>query len=123
MSGFSEIVAPLHKLMQKGTNFIWHSTCEESFKKIKQQLVTSPVLAFPNKEGQFVLYTDASNVGIGAILAQRGASGDEKVTSFASKGFSSAEKNWTTTEKEAFAIVWALQYSHAYVYGDKVIIY
>ena len=123
VSGFSEIVAPLHKLMQKGTNFIWHSTCEEAFKKIKQQLVTSPVLAFPNEEGQFVLYTDASNVGIGAILAQRGPSGDERVISFASKGFSSAEKNWTTTEKEAFAIVWALQYFHAYVYGVKVIIY
>ena len=123
VSGFSEIVAPLHKLMQKDAKFIWNFHCEEAFQKLKEQLTTSPVLAFPNREGQFVLYTDASNVGIGAVLAQRSPDGGERVISYASKGFCSAEKNWTTTEKEAFAIVWALQYFHAYLYGVKVIVY
>ena len=66
---------------------------------------------------------DASNVGIGAVLAQRSPDGEERVISYASKGFCSAEKNWTTTVKEVFAIVWALQYFHAYLYGVKVIVY
>ena len=123
VSGFSEIVAPLHKLMQKDAKFIWNFHCDDAFQKLKEQLRTSPVLAFPNLEGQFVLYTDASNVGIGTVLAQRSPVGEERVISYASKGFCSAEKNWTTTEKEAFAIVWALQYFHAYLYGVKVIVY
>ena len=67
----------------------------------------------------YVLYTDVSDVGIGAVLCQKTDDGDEKVISFASKAFSGAEKNWTTTEKEAYAVVWALQYFHPYVYGRK----
>ena len=47
----------------------------------------------------------------------------KRVISYASKAFSGAEKNWTTTEKEAYAVVWALQYFHPYVYGRKVMIY
>ena len=70
-----------------------------------------------------MLYTDASDIGVGAVLAQRDANGEEKVISYASKGFSSSEKNWAVTEKEAFAVVWAPQYFHAYVYGVKIIVY
>ena len=69
------------------------------------------------------MYTDASDGGIGAVLCQKVDDGDEKVISFASKAFSGAEKNWTTTEKEAYAVVWALQYFHPCVYGRKVTIY
>ena len=55
----------------------------------------------------YVLHTDASDVGIGAVLCQKADDGDEKVISFASKAFSGSEKNWTTTKKEAYAVVWA----------------
>ena len=94
-----------------------------SFEKLKEQLASAPVLAFPMLNEDYVLYTDASDVGIGAVLCQKADDGDEKVISFASKAFSGAEKNWTTTEKEAYAVVWALQYFHPYVYGRKVTIY
>ena len=67
ISGFNKIVTPLHKLMQKDAKFVWNFHCEDAFQTLKEQLTTSPVLAFPNREGQFVLYTDASNVGIGAV--------------------------------------------------------
>ena len=58
------------------------------------------------------MYTDTSDVGIGAGLTQIGGSGTERVISFASKAFSRAEKTWTTTEKEPSAVVWALQHFH-----------
>ena len=82
--------------------------------------MSGPVLAFPDLNRAFILYTDASNVGIGAVLAQSFEQEDEKVISFVSKAFPSTEKNWTATEKEAFAVVWALQYFHPYVYGVKI---
>ena len=113
----------MNKLLQKNVAFNWTNECETAFQTLKTQLATGPVLAFPTVHGQFVLYTDASDIGVGAVLAQRDANGEEKVISYASKGFSSSEKNWAVTEKEAFAVVWALQYFHAYVYGVKIIVY
>ncbi len=123
IAGFTEIVSPLNKLTQKNMKFVWDTQCEKAFNDLKEQLISSPVLAFPHENGEFVLYTDASDIGVGAVLAQKCEQGDEKVISFASKAFSSAEKNWTTTEKEAFAVVWALQYFHPYIYGTKVTIF
>ena len=69
------------------------------------------------------MYTDASDAGVGAILSQEDDNGEEFVISFASKAFSGAEKRSTTMEKEAFAVVWGLQYFHAYVYGQKVVVF
>ena len=77
-------------------------------------------MAFPDFNGDYILYCDASDVGVGAVLIQKDENEEEKVVSFASKAFSRAEKNWTTTEKEAFAVVWALQYFHPYVYEEKL---
>ena len=123
ISGFSDIAGPLHRLTHKGARFDWDNNCQKAFEQLKEQLLSAPVLAFPDLNGDYILYTDASDVGIGAVLTQKDENEEEKVVSFASKAFSGAEKNWTTTEKEAFAVVWALQYFHPYVYGRKVIIF
>ena len=114
--GFSDIANPLNRLTQKDDPFCWIERCDNAFEKLKEQLASAPVLVFPMLNEDYVLYTDASEVGIGAVLCQETDDGDEKVISFASKAFSGAEKNWTTTEKEAYAVVWALQYFHPYVY-------
>ena len=123
ISGFSDIATPLNRLTQKDVPFVWDKNCETAFQTLKEQLVSSPVLAFPETDGDYILYTDASNIGVGAVLAQEDGEGRERVISYASKAFSGSEKNWTTTEKEAYAVVWALQYFHPYVYGRKVVIY
>ena len=122
-SGFSDIATPLNRLTQKDVPFVWDKNCETTFQTLKEQLVSSPVLAFPETDGDYILYTDASNNGVGAVLAQEDGEGRERVISYASKAFSGSEKSWTTTEKEAYAVVWALQYFHPYVYGRKVVIY
>ena len=105
------------------TEFVWTNKCKAAFQTLKTQLATAPILAFPTVYEQFVLYTDASDISVGAVLAQRDANGDEKIISYASKGFSSSEKHWAVTEKEAFAVVWPLPYFHAYVYGVMIIVY
>ncbi|CAB4038014.1 Retrovirus-related Pol poly from transposon [Paramuricea clavata] len=123
ISGFSDIAGPLHRLTQKGVRFDWDKNRQQAFEQLKEQLISAPFFAFPDLNGDYILYTDASDVGIGAVLTQKDENEEEKVVSFTSKAFSGAEKNWTTTEKEAFAVVWALQYFHPYVYGRKVTIY
>ena len=120
ISGFSDIAHPLNHLLQKNVTFCWDRKCQTAFESIKEQLISSPILGFPDRDRDYSVYTDASDVGVGAVLTQTDDSGTERVISFASKAFSGAEKNWTTTEKEAFAVVWALQHFHPYVYGRKV---
>ena len=120
ISGFSDIAHPLNHLLQKNVKFYWDQKCRNAFESIKEQLISSPILGFPDTDRDYSVYTDASDVGIGAVLAQVDDNGEERVISFASKAFSGAEKNWTATEKEAFAVVWALQHFHPYVYGRKV---
>ena len=111
---------PLNRLLQKDVKFIWDQGCQDAFKSLKEQLITSPILGFPDTNRNYTLYTDASDIGIGAVLTQNNENGTERVISYASKAFSGAEKNWSTTEKEAFAIVWSLQYFHPYVYGRQI---
>ena len=123
ISGFSDIACPLNRLTQKDVKFEWTKECDTAFLTLKEQLVLSPILAFPMPDSDYILYTGASDVGVGAVLAQEDGEGEERVISYALKAFSGSEKNWTTTEKEAYAVVWELQYFHPYMYGRKVVIY
>ena len=70
--GFAKVAAPLHALTKKDVPFNWTPQCDEAFSKLKNLLVTAPVLAYPhfgaNKE--FILETDASGLGLGAVLSQ-----------------------------------------------------
>ena len=67
---FTTIAKPLHKLAERSAAFNWTRECKRSFLQLKEKLTSSPVLAFPNFNRTFVLDTDASNTGIGAVLSQ-----------------------------------------------------
>ena len=80
---FVNIAAPLHQLTEKGTMYSWTPECDASFNALKKQLTQAPILAYPkfgSGAGQFVLATDASNTGIGAVLEQEG-----RVVAYASR--------------------------------------
>ena len=65
ISGFSDIASPLNRLTQKDMPFVCDENCEtDAFQTIKEQLMSSPVLAFPEPDGDYILYTDASGVGV-----------------------------------------------------------
>ena len=86
----------------------WTPAREKAFQAIKTAISTAPVMARPDMQKSFILYTDASQVRVGAILVQKNDKGFEHPIYFASKSLSSAEKNWSATELEAWAVVWAI---------------
>ena len=80
VEGFSKIAVPLIELTRKSMRFSWSDRCEASFQELKQRLITAPVLSLPRENGKFVVYCDASKMGLGCVLMQEG-----KVIAYASR--------------------------------------
>ena len=117
---FALIAAPLHQLTKKGQSFVWTAGCQEAFDKLKEHLVTAPILAYPNATDNFVLDTDASSCSIGGVLSQV-QSGQEHVIAYFSRSLSSAERNYCVTRKELLGIVDSMKHFHHYLYGKHFV--
>ncbi|XP_073133868.1 uncharacterized protein [Henckelia pumila] len=111
---FSKIALPLTSLTQKGVKFVWSDQCEKSFAELKERLMSAPVLAIPEGTGRFVVYTDASKSGLGAVLMQ-----DNKVIAYASRQLKVHERNYPTHDLELAAVVFALKLWRHYLYGER----
>ena len=72
VEGFSKIAVPLTELTRKSMRFSWSDRCEASFQELKQRLITAPVLSLPTENDKFVVYCDASKIGLGCVLMQEG---------------------------------------------------
>ena len=126
---YAQIVAPLEKLCRiiwnkkkkKVTEIEWNGECEESFKKLKTALTQAPVLAYPTKEGQFILDTDASHDCMGSVLSQV-QNGQEKVIAYASKKFSQSQRQYCITRKELLAVHHFVHYFKHYLLGRRFIV-
>ena len=99
VKGFAAIAAPLHALTRKDSVFHWSEDCQSAFDRLKTQLTTSPITAFPDFSQAFRLYTDASTAGLGAILAQVRES-KERIICCASRALNQAEKSYPATKLE-----------------------
>nr|GFB93505.1 putative reverse transcriptase domain-containing protein [Tanacetum cinerariifolium] len=104
IEGFLKIAKPMTKLTQKKVKFEWGDKQEAAFQLLKQKLCSAPILALPEGSKDFIVYGDASNKGLGAVLMQR-----EKVISYASRQLKIHEKNYTTHDLELGAVVFALK--------------
>jgi len=111
---FSKIAMPLTQLTKKGQAFVWIEKCENSFQELKKRLTTSPVLALPDPTGHFVIFFDASKMGLGCVLIQ-----DRRVVAYSSRQLRTHEKDYPTHDLELAAIVFALKIWRHYVYGGK----
>jgi len=121
IKGFSIIAGPLYTLMGKDAVFQWMPECQDAFDELKERLTNEPVLALPEDGGTYILDTDASNYGLGAVLSQQQADG-EKVITYASRTMMPAEKKYETTRKELLAIVTGLKHFRQYLLGRHIII-
>ena len=116
---FSVIASPLTDLLKKNVPFLWSPECEEAFQHIKGLLVSKPVLAAPSFDLPFKLAVDASDVGIGAVLLQEDKQGIDHPVSYFSKKFNHNQRKYSTIEKEALAMLSALQHYEVYVGGSS----
>ena len=85
--------------MKKNAKFVWEESHENAFRTLKQRLMSKTILQYPDFSREFILTTDASNEGAGAVLS-RGVIGKDLPVAFASRSFNKAEKNYSTVEKE-----------------------
>nr|XP_022906843.1 uncharacterized protein LOC111418530 [Onthophagus taurus] len=113
---FSTIIAPLSNLLRKNQKFIWSEACEKSWTQVKENLITAPVLSCPDFREEFSMQTDASDYGLGAVLSQV-IEGEERVIAYLSRSLTLQERNFSTTEKECLAVLWAIEKLRPYVEG------
>lgn len=111
------ITEPLRNLTRKDTHFTWDSGQKAAFAELKEQLSSDIVLGYYNVHDRTQVYADASPVGLGAVLIQFNKDGIPRVISYASKSLSDTEKRYCQTEKEALALVWAVERFHFYLFG------
>ena len=113
VNNFSQLAEPLNRLLKKDQPFIWTDEQEQSVAALKEKLIKAPVLAYPDFSKAFHMFTDASGVGVGAVLMQADADGRLHPLSFASRSLSPTERRYSTTKREALAVLWALKnYRH-----------
>ncbi|RDX89316.1 Retrovirus-related Pol polyprotein, partial [Mucuna pruriens] len=124
IKNFSKIALPLSKLLQKDVEFNFDQPCIEAFQELKNRLTSVPILQAPNWDYPFELMCDASNSALGAVLGQRvGVGKPVHVIVYASRTMDPAQLNYTTTEKELLAIVFALDKFCSYLLGSRIIVF
>ncbi|KAL7862813.1 hypothetical protein SRHO_G00117970 [Serrasalmus rhombeus] len=130
---FSKIAKPLNGLLGgtgrckgRGSSSIkWTPDCEEAFSQLKQKLLQPPILAYADFSQPFLVYTDASNHGLGAVLAQQ-QDGTERVIAYASRSLHPAERNdsnYSSFKLEFLALKWAVTEKFKdYLWGAKIVV-
>ena len=124
IKGYAKVARPLHELTsgengkKKHSKVQWTDRCQESFDSLKKICSESPVLAYADYAKPFVLHTDASTTGLGAVLYQKQEDGKERVIAYASRTLNRAERNYDAHKLEFLALKWAVtDRFHEYLYG------
>ncbi|CAA7044956.1 unnamed protein product [Microthlaspi erraticum] len=115
VKGFATMAQPMTKLTGKDVPFVWSAECEESFSQLKEMLTTTPVLALPEPGKPYMVYTDASGIGLGCVLMQEG-----RVIAYASRQWQGSERNRPTHDLELGAVIFALKIWRSYLLGETV---
>lgn len=118
IENFSHITKPLTSLLKKDVNFHWSHEQEQAFSMLKDKLISAPLLQYPDFSQPFIVTTDSSNYAVGAVLSQ-GEIGKDKPIAYASRTLNKQEGNYSTTEKELLAILFAVNTFRPYIYGYK----
>ncbi len=111
----SDVVLPLTNLLCQHRDYVWSSECQQAFESVKSLLCSTPVLSAPNFSTSFKLEVDASATGAGAVLLQEDVHGIDHPVCYFSQIFLKHQLIYSTIEKEALALLLALQYFEVYV--------
>ena len=112
---YADIARHLDEVTGRNAHFSWNSERQHSFELLKEALLNPPVLQLANTSQPFQVHTDASDLAIGAVLLQEDEQGQHPVA-YASRKLTAAERNYTITERETLAVVYALSTWKLYLY-------
>ena len=115
---FSQLAKPLSDLLKKNGRFEWNENTQQAFDTLRELLCKEPILQFPDFQRDFLLTTDASDTAIAGVLSQ-GRIGQDLPIAYASRVLNTAEKNYSTIEKELLAIVYCVAHFRPYLYGRR----
>ena len=120
---FAAIAVPLTDLTKKGqpNRIVWSDATESAYRNLKSKVMQKPILKLPDQSKPYVLRTDASDVGLGAVLMQE-TDGKLFPVSFASKKLNGAQQKYSAIEKECLALVWAVKKYQPYLYGTRFVL-
>jgi hypothetical protein len=121
IQAYAKIALPLTRLTRKKVVFLWTRVEEEAFRILQKALCTYPVLKSPRLDLPWIITTDASIVALGAIASQVHTDG-EHVVAYASYKLRPAETRYSITELECYAVVYAVRYFRAYIYGTRFLL-
>ena len=122
VKNYADKAHSLTKLTGKDVEWTWGPEQQHAFQQLKDCLTSPPILGYPDFARNFIIHTDASGYGVGSVLAQMQVdNGKEKevVIAYASQHLDKSQMNWSTIEKEAYAIVHAVKTFYPYLYGSK----
>ena len=119
---FSKISKPLSNLLIKDTPFVFSKECQQAFETLKHALVNAPIMVALDWDLSFELMCDVSDYALGAVLSQRKNKQFQPIY-YASRTLNDTQQNYTTTEKELLAVVFAFEKFHSYLLLSKVIVY
>ena len=117
LPNLASTLEPLHKLLRKGTHWMWGRQQQEAYAAAKGLLQSSQVLVHYDPEKTLVLSCDASPYGVGAVLAHKFDDGSERPIAYASRTLSKTERGYSQLDKEALALVFGVKKFHQFVYG------
>lgn len=120
---FSKRALPLTNLLRKDVPFVWNEETQNSFDDIKNAILNPPILALPDPNAELQITTDASALGIGAVLEQKYPNGDVKPLYFYSKKLNPSQAKYSATVLEFFAIYTALTFFRTFLIGRKFNVY
>ena len=116
---FALIAKPLHKLTERNCVFRW---TQSAFEVLRHHLIVSPVLAFPDFSKPFIVDTDASDTGIGAVLSQVDEDGGEQVIAYGSRLLTKEERRYCVTRRELLAVVTFTRQFRSYILGQRFLL-
>lgn len=121
---FASVARHLHNLTRKGVAFDWTPECQSASDHLKKLLTEAPLLAYPDFTQPFLLETDASISGLGAVLAQRNKDSQQvHPIAYASRTLLPHEANYRISELEGLGVVWAVKHFRHYLYGYKCVVF
>ena len=115
---FAKVAKPLTRLVSEDNSWVWNTEEQTALQRLKNSLVSAPVLGYPDPKLQYILGTNASAVGVGAVLSQI-QEGEERVIAYYSKTLAPPEQNYYVTCRELLAVVKAVKHFRPYLYSTK----